>query len=387
MSPDRPVRLERAARDVADGRALAEHLTAIDKGFGMRARPVLLQRASELAEAIQRSSGDGSVSAEEQERLVTQAARYAGEVLAVYEGALTRVDGVDAGLCAMAERMLDEIAANFPQWRGLPVVLGAAESYTGSSGLVRLRFPTESIWGLPLVVHEHGHHVGLTVTELEGIGLHETVRSTIVEWADEEEAEYGDIAARSHLFELFADVYATWTIGPAYIAALTTLRLDPTSAYDGTQRHPPPDVRVTSALSVLRAMDRPDELWHPYRSCITAIEQLWQSVIGRRHGAGRRDFDTGTRRLSDLLDLCRRALADAQHDPGGVASWERGLRGADPLEPLPGDRVTDAVAALWRIRLLKHPDFAEIRRLEARALKACHHLVTDTATPGGNRHE
>jgi hypothetical protein len=377
--------LERARSDVEEASRLLEGISGVDERLAARMVPVLRSRVTELRDDITRAGDTTPPDADVVAGLDRAAASLAIDALSAYEGALARTRRLDSGLCTVAERLLDEVAAPHPHWRGLPVIPGEADSYTHTSGLIRLRFPPESVWGLPLVAHELGHHVAMTLTRTDGDGLHQTVRRPVLDLADEEGQRYDDGSARSHLLELFADVYATWVVGPAYLAALMALRLDPGRAMVSTVQHPAAAARVTACLATVDRLDPAAGLFHPHRKAAQRLAQDWDSRVRGAPGATRRlgrDYETVERRLPELLDICARQAGDARVDPARLPTWADRLRPGVRPRVEPGDRVVDVVSATWRSRTLKPPQPGELPNLAATALAACTQIAGGCADGG-----
>lgn len=374
------VTLAQAGRDVAGARGFLAMFCGVDPVVAGRMVPVLRQRATEVAHEIDRlSDADDSASVEVREEVCERARTFANEVLDAYQGMLVRRrGGFDNGLCAVAERLLDEVAHAHPEWRGLPVILGPEDSYRNESSLVRLRFPTESLWGLPLVTHEQGHHVAFRLTQLVGRGLHQTERLPVMDLKRQEEVEFGSVSASSHLVEIFADIYATWVHGPAYPAALMAFRLDPLEAYSSSFQHPSPESRVRATLKTLQRMDDADTVAPSFQKQIRRLTSNWEGATVSASSRAFRsvpDFQTADRHLDALLNLCERHAGDARFDPSRAAAWMTRLESKQPIEAVATDRIIDVVSAMWRIRSWKRPDARTQTELTVRAVAACEDIL------------
>ena len=90
------------------------------------------------------------------------------EYLACHHGVAARRTGVDNGLCAIADALLDEL--ELPpkiRWPGF-TVLSNSEYFDEMASIIRLRFPEVSIWNLPVAAHEFGHFLCQTVEQEQG---------------------------------------------------------------------------------------------------------------------------------------------------------------------------------------------------------------------------
>lgn len=372
---------QRARYDIAEARALLDTLADVAPTMAARAVPRLAQRAGELRETLDRVEQDPEApTGDERARMIDAASVYALEVLAVYQGALLRQADIDRSLCAIGERLLDEVATGHPDWRGLPVILGAADALVPESGVIRLRFPAESIWALPLLAHEQGHYVAFSLTRDEGAGLHRGVRHPVLDLMDEDEQLFADVSARSHLVELFADVYASWVTGPSYLAALTSLRLDPASAGSSTMQHPAPDARVRAALMTLERMDElGGPVSRPFAAARERLASAWTAATAAApplwSATGNRDFDTVQRRAGELIALCERYCADTRFDSRRAEALCADLRDGTGHPIRPDDRVLDVVAAAWRVRYGTTSPGA-VETIGSRAVTACKDVLT-----------
>jgi hypothetical protein len=116
--------------------------------------------------------------------------------------------------------------------------------------VIRVRFPETSVWNLPVVAHEFGHFVA---PELE---TREQVRGAIhpVREALDREGK-GSLIQRAHMEELFADLFATYVLGPAYACTCILLRWNAGTAYKDREKHPSIAKRVDWILKVLERMN------------------------------------------------------------------------------------------------------------------------------------
>src|SRR4051812_39358217 len=80
------------------------------------------------------------------------------ECLALRQGLAGRAAGIDGEICRFADRLMDDLCSDADiGWRRF-TVLATGESYTRVSDVIRVRFPAVSVWDLPVLAHELGHH-------------------------------------------------------------------------------------------------------------------------------------------------------------------------------------------------------------------------------------
>ena len=122
--------------------------------------------------------------------------------------------------------------------------------------VIRTRFPDWSLWSLPLMAHEFGHLVAFNTPAFRDYQA-EQQPSLLRDHPRPPLAAGGYEQARlRHLDELFADMFALFTFGPAYATCLFALYLDPATAYAPRGAHPSHDERAAATIQALRAMDR-----------------------------------------------------------------------------------------------------------------------------------
>ncbi len=171
------------------------------------------------------------------------------ESLVLVHGAALRTAKLDEGYCALADALVDEMVNRtpIPAWNSF-TVLGRFEFYQRASRVIRVRYPASSLWDLPVVAHELGHFVGLSlISRQDGRTL------PLVVLAE----RLGATADAPWLWlqELFADAFAAYVMGPAYGYASVYLGFDPVAAHIEDDTHPAPALRLQLILSVLRGLE------------------------------------------------------------------------------------------------------------------------------------
>ena len=145
-----------------------------------------------------------------------------------------RDNALDNRVCQMTDVLLKDLGGPHhvpaPSVPALQAALG-----TVMKSVIKLGFPEWTIWGIPLV----GHELGLSVADNE-----EVIKRLVT--GD----SFGMSADRKK--SLFADIFATYTLGPAYTCAAILLRFEPHHA--SSQEGDPSD--IDRAWLILDVLDR-----------------------------------------------------------------------------------------------------------------------------------
>ena len=221
----------------------------------------LRRRICDLTDAA--AAADPAKSWADVESVAAQVDHVAEELLLFVEGSLARAAGLEGGACAIVDRLLDSLAKSTVPWERTAIP-AAREGTSNRTWIIGIRFADTTIWFLPMVVHEFGH---FAVERLEdrfgdrpGTGL---LNGT---WMDGRFGLEGQppgampsmarrFFAHPRAHELFADVFAAYTLGPAYAAALMW-RATPHRAWEARGDHPPWGARVHAALRAVGAGGR-----------------------------------------------------------------------------------------------------------------------------------
>jgi hypothetical protein len=234
-----------------DERVLAAARTAVTGRF-LR---VLSEQLHHLDAAEVELAGPGSVPWPILAELERRGRPVQREALEFLGGSLLLRDGLDsepaalaggrAGprVSALADQLLrDDAEATGVNWSAR-TVLGPAPLLETSTDVIRVRFPDWSIWNLPLLAHEFGHLVARDTPELRPGRFYEA------------DPGVDHTTRERQLEELFADVFATYTLGPAFAADAILLHLDPADAHLPRGDHPAHGERAAAILATLRRMD------------------------------------------------------------------------------------------------------------------------------------
>jgi hypothetical protein len=202
-----------------------------------------------------------------------------GESLAFLEGALARAKGLDQHLCSIADALLKELSNRTGVGWERFTILGEGEFFREMAGIIRVRFPDTTVWSLPVVAHEFGHYAARAITEEKGT---RTVHPFEEVLAREEQRGW----PRRHVHELFADVFASYTLGPAYAFVSLVGRFDPSESDRGSANssHPPPALRARAVLSTLRMIEQEDGEAGAFGPYLGELEQAWTDLVAAAKG-------------------------------------------------------------------------------------------------------
>lgn len=301
------------------------------------------------------------------------------EFLALLQGAVVRSSGLDDGLCRIADAMLDNVSHRTEVAWGRITILAEGEFYYPMAAIIRLRFPEVSLWNLPVAAHEFGHYVA---QELKVQGPGGGFVFPFKRLLDQEQP-----AARPFLHEFFADILATYTIGPSLAATCVLLRFDPAAAYRDGQEHPSAAKRLYVMFRTLRKMDEAEGglLTKPYQAITNYLEQVWQQNVAAASSGGQLDAPTCLE-LDDWQDRIYQLLASELPGDARYNGWRRAEQQAEVLRPslaggavlaaAPGDSIADVLNAAWLCRLqYSGEDASNLRDIGRGARALCQQIA------------
>ena len=290
------------------------------------------------------------------------------------EGIFVRHVGLDEGVCAIADRLLDTLSDRCDIPWGRFCVLDEGESFSSVAAIIRLRFPEVSIWSVPIAAHEFGHFVS---QELRVAGADGAYTFPFVDRL--QQLERGDHAWWA-LQEHFADIFATYALGPSFACACLGLRFNPVRAGRDGVRHPSANRRAHAILRVLEKMDVAKGIARPYREAIDLLSRAWRVSVeqaGENTAIAARDVEAFNTTVDELYRLIERHVPDASY-PGWVRAMtlaEAAGKGEARLPSLPGLEVADVLNAVWMHRMRKAGEnSAAAGRLGHAALRLCQSL-------------
>ncbi|HLZ29681.1 MAG TPA: hypothetical protein VKV73_20370 [Chloroflexota bacterium] len=305
------------------------------------------------------------------------------EFLAFTSGALQRSAGLDDGLGGIADSLLDTVAAQIGvRWNGFTVTAPDVESYVDLAELIRLRFADVTIWNLPVAVHEFGHFVG---PELFERGADNARHYRFKDYLDQE-AQL-DPKNGGFVHEQFADLFATYAIGPAYPCVCILLRFTPATAHVDGDSHPSAAKRVYLMLKWLERLEAGRLIRH-YRDVTEVLRSIWHASLGavgqdaELPAEDRAILDT---RLLDLGGILETLLPSgvryaswtrAEQLATAVSEWAQREYADDLPATVPSDTPGDVLNAAWLVRLAAADnDLERVGRVGGWAHQACRKLA------------
>ncbi len=318
-----------------------------------------LSRLVDRVDALKAATDKGERSAENAWRdlraLQADAAKVLDECLAFIQGALARKAGMDAGICALTDLLLGDLAAASDVAWGRFTLLATSEFYRDTAEVIRIRYPEVSLWSMPFAAHEFGHFIGPALRRRRDGGYDHPFLDRLAA-EDEKPKPEGQVHSRQwhHVQECFADGFATCALGPAYAAAFILLRMNPADADAEAYSHPSAAARVHGILWTLEKLDA-THVAGRLRDVTKMLRELWAKSLG---AVGQADkfsdaaASFATERASDLFDLLAAATP-----PGlmfDAAAWNRSQ--ALVLDPPgatlpPATTRRDVLNAAWLARL------------------------------------
>jgi hypothetical protein len=310
------------------------------------------------------------------------------ECLAYLEGIFVREAGLDAGLCDIADAMLSELRDRVPiSWERF-TVLAEEEFFADLAQIIRLRFPIASIWNLPVAGHELGH---FAAQAMESLGTLGNYRHPFREILDKEGASEHEMR---YLHEHFADIFATFTLGPAFVCTCILARFDPETAYNDvsqppTQAHPAPAKRVYVMLETLQEMNAAGGgVSKPYQGIVDDLRDVWQRCL--RAAGSPSSLDEALTK-HDVVKLKQRfeylyALLNDELPGSRYPGWARVLELSNALmrsesarESLKaGGAIADVLNAAWKCRL-RYDERGLLREIAERAVAFCQEIMFQNA--------
>jgi hypothetical protein len=308
--------------------------------------------------------------------------RLFSECLGFLAGVLVRSAEVDEGTCAVADALLNKLQERTGIGWSRVTILGDETLFDRVAGIIRLRFPEFSVWGLPASTHEFGHVVA---RELRTASVLEDDIATrpIQDIVDAE----GGGSIEGHLHELFADMFATYVHGPAFLCRSVLLSLDPARAWEHGKTHPMPAMRVHVMRMTLERMDGGD-----FKDVSTRIGETWSAALASVGEPTELEdrLDEPTRvRLEQWLEKFFGLLGSELPKKARYGTWDHarqlwlGLEAAHDsqnlladLRPREGSEVPDVLNAAWLYRLgHAYGPNARLAELEVEARKWCIKMV------------
>ena len=272
------------------------------------------------------------------------------ECLALREGLRMRAaDSPEAELCEIADALLDELSGLLPdlQWKRFSYV-AAGESFTDYTQMIRLRFPLEDIWNLPTAAHEYGHFLSFRVNPVDKAGAH---RKLFDEYLAQETVSVSD-TKWMWLNEFFADIFATWALGPAFAFTCVLLRFNPVGAWISKDTYHPPDAQ--RVIAILKTMERMGDLCGQASQIAkfwdAALASAGQSVPQSQVASSAISADAVPKIAGRIYEIIEKGAPDVKFTTWSQTAYLKEMLNSVP-EEVPSFRLVDLLNAAWRARL------------------------------------
>lgn len=304
------------------------------------------------------------------------------ECLGYIGGVLLRKERLDRGINEVADALLRHVSAEADdKWERLTVLAAEGNFFTTSTEIIRLPFPDFTIWNLPVAVHELGHyrstHDKLFTAKVEAARLKETQAD-----ARGGVKAAGALQKESYLHEFFADLFAIYTLGPAYAACCFVTRFSPSGknfCEDG-DTHPSDAKRGHLLLLALEEMNKESD--PPFTGAIAALKGLWLRNLQATVKPGCTDVsylkDLRFHLLRELFySILGTSMSSAKYPKAGWARARALLdefaSGADAAQLVrDDDTIVDVLNGAWAWRLSRpSEDAAAVASVNLKALEMC----------------
>jgi hypothetical protein len=254
---------------------------------------------------------------------------------------------IDQGFCVIADKLLSDLAIAVA-FR-LPQIATIAESdqFHTLSQVIKIRYPANSIWDLPVLAHEFAHSFGPHWKTGGYPGFH-PMEDFLVK---------GTLGSPAIHEELFCDLFGVYTLGPAYACSCVLAHLNPTLSTD-TKTHPS---HLKRAWWVVRAFEKlgevvPDpESQNRFFFFTARLKHFWQSSLAADNceDVGGEEVQALSHSIDELFGVFQAHLALAAYIQPQRAWALMAALSSNEVVLLSKIRFTlrDVVNAAWLTRL------------------------------------
>jgi hypothetical protein len=250
---------------------------------------------------------------------------------------------LDDGVATLADRVFKELVVG-----GLAVPARQGDLPTKLISLAKFQFPEWTVWDVPLA----GYHAGMSRSSIGKSIIDDFLAGHPAMFPSETFAE-----------QMFAEVYATCMIGPAYGYAALLLHLHPRKTRR-TADGPSAGDRAAAILATLEFYGRDDPAFGAY---VKQLSDWWCHAAGGAtvsEDDARVFSDFASRVVSERL---AKGTRPAPYDPGRWHGATDGVTDKAHVGPAKHALVRDALNAVWHLRLT---DPATVAGLTADVLAA-----------------
>lgn len=276
--------------------------------------------------------------------LQRRAAALFGEALALkLADSIRRLAGDD--MCVIGDKLLAEFGAAVTFQLPQLTTMADTDYYGTYSQAIRLRYPTNSIWGLPVLAHEFAH----------SFGPYWTVKASTAQHPRDKFVQTAGLGTPLVHDEYFCDLLATFLLGPAYVCTCIVDRFVPSFDRD-TPTHPSDPKRawwVLTGLNLLsELLDDTDD-----RADFKSISQeLWTFWDSYSRSSGHDDLSAVEAHslevaIGILFDDLRKDLVLAPYTRPRIAWGLKADFSAQIASNCSTITVRDVLNAAWLIRL------------------------------------
>ena len=329
------------------------------------------------------------------------------EVLEIVAGLAIHRENVDAKICWVVRRFLEDISGAS---LGLTVFTARDLNFPTLARLTRVRFPVKSIWTLPLAAHQFANLQIKDQAALEAYASdaarREAQNSQLPASGNAAQNEIlrrkSESKAYSRWIQLMSDCLAVFFTGPCYAASAILMRLSPLGVELEDDSQASDIDRAYAILAMLRRMDAPiDGDDPPYTEFIDWLEARWKGMLTAAGSVGPApdraaeldSFVSGLARLADQeVAYAKYPLMPLPYVNSGSWSsaqiwaqdWISSVKANSPLttpDVSVSGTVRDAFNAGWLVYSKIPGQPGEVNALAAAVKATCDRIVAPYLSP------